>query len=170
MRKAVLFLCICVCAPAICVAQHTPQKKKVIPEGMIDGSVHPEKIPDLTAYRLFLVEVSPRDNWSPGDDERHAAQVQRIPLSDADRITLEQAIANFHMRYHGFLEWYKSRPVDEDALATRDTITQDAITYLQDYMSPAGFRRLDAFIQRQKTRMKRIPMPKMANMANMPKK
>jgi hypothetical protein len=52
---------------------------------VIDGSVHPELIPDLTAYRLWFVSVSRGPNSTDAEMKHQAAQLNRALLGAQDQ-------------------------------------------------------------------------------------
>ena len=49
-----LILTLAIPVPSIVLAQGPPPESRTLPPGAIDGSQHPELIPDLTANRLVL--------------------------------------------------------------------------------------------------------------------
>jgi len=167
MGKALPFLlaCLFTCSSALPqqVATKPPHTKivRAYPPGTIDGKDHPEQIPDLMAYRLFFVQLMLSPSPTLDENRRYDAKLSRIGLSDFDRVVVQVAASNFQKRYAFFLQQYKTAPVDDAAIAQRDSIAQDTIQDLHMSLSANGWKRFRAFIQGEKRHMKRIPMPAM---------
>ncbi len=112
------------------------------PTGIIDGSVSPDLIPDIVAFRLFLSAVA-------GQSSTQDAKLQPIGLGSADTGALVQVLPNFATALR-------------QALATRpqgslDGVAQVAVDSMRAEMSPEGFQRLQAYVRSQKKFMKRAP-------------
>lgn len=131
---------------------------------VIDGASNPELIPDLTAYRLFLVAVSrPPD---PPDNEviHQAVQLSKIGLQEADRKATIIILASFNSRYHDFINsyneaataaWARGEHLDAASfLADRDRLVQSTCDALKAGLSSDGWSRLDAHVKGEKQRMK----------------
>ena len=116
------------------------------PTGIIDGSVSPDLIPDVVAFRLFLSAVA-------GKGSTQDARLQPIGLGSADMAVLVQVLPNFAAALR-------------QALATRpqgslDTAAQAAVDSLREQMSQEGFQRLLTYVRNQKKFIKRAPYPPM---------
>lgn len=135
------------------------QQKRVLPAGTIDGSVHPEQIPDSVAYRLFFVQTALPTGAAADELARQKAQLARIGLNDVDRVALASALSIFYAENAAFLDKYSKGDPDGKAIATRDSITQETINRLHGLLSLDGQHALGQFIQQEKRAMTHVPTP-----------
>lgn len=70
----------------------------------------------------------------------------------------------FNTQDAAFLQKYENQPPDQNMVPYTDKIVTETITRLQNTLSPEGFQMFRQFIQHEKTRMKRVAMPKMGAM------
>ena len=70
----------------------------------------------------------------------------------------------FNSQDAAFLQKYENQQPDENMVPYRDRIVTETVTTLQNTFSPEGFQMFRQFIQHEKTRMKRVAMPKMGAM------
>jgi hypothetical protein len=78
------------------------------PTPIIDGAVHPELIPDITAYRLWLVIVS-RPPVPTDDEVKHQhIQLARVGLQIAEEHALVLILADFHTQYETLIQNYNA--------------------------------------------------------------
>ena|ERR1700722_5228880 len=135
------------------------------PTQEIDGSVNPEKIPDLTAYRLFFLVAGTTPNPKPEEQARQQAHVMKIGLSGQDNQLLIPILNEFRAEYADLIQHYngsaKAASASEQIadtkafLALRDNLvqaTRDKLTTL----TPEGAVRLDQHVQTEKRRMKSV--------------
>ena len=131
---------------------------------MIDGAVHPELIPDIAAYRLYLLAVA-RSATPTEQERRHqAAQLGVIGLSEADGQTAISILATFKDQYQSLINVYNQqakaawtkgeRPDIAAFLLQRDQIVQLAHDALKVRLSSVGWSQLDAHVMGEKKRMK----------------
>jgi hypothetical protein len=76
-------------------AQNTSHTHESSPGSIIDGSVHPELIPDSTAHRLYFIVVSELPNPTPEQRNRQIAHLRRIGLQNSDIERMIPALENF---------------------------------------------------------------------------
>jgi len=72
-------------------------------------------------------------------------------------------LATFRANYAAFVAQYRGQPVTDATLSARDAVTQKAVNDLRLSMSADGWQIFNTFIQGQKARMRRIPMPDMSH-------
>jgi hypothetical protein len=134
--------------------------QNIVPTETIDGSKNPELIPDSVAYRLFFIHAALPLNATAPQLRRQRANLAATGLDPIDQLALAAALADFYSNHASFAEKYKDG--DTGNLETdRDAVTQVTRDKLSQLLTPASLKKLDAFIQREKSGMKRIPMPVM---------
>jgi hypothetical protein len=133
------------CAGALSQQTATTTHQHPQPE-MIDGKVHPELIPDLTAYRLYFLVVS--RSSTAAEQKSQAAHVSQIRLSDRDTQTVYPVLSNFRQRYAQFIEDFnkqaeaKGQAFDPTPfLKQRDALVQSTHDTLQSVLTPDGYSR-----------------------------
>ncbi|MGO9097199.1 MAG: hypothetical protein ACLQGV_18500 [Bryobacteraceae bacterium] len=77
MIRAALFLSFC----ALGIAQNTVTNLVL----MVDGSNHPEQIPDDLAWRHFLVAAATPEQPTPDQQKRQRTILAEVPLVDSDQ-------------------------------------------------------------------------------------
>ena len=135
-------------------AQSTAPTHQHTPEKMIDGAANPELIPDLTAYRLYLVMVSQPASPKDEQNKRQEAQLRKIGLQEADEKALFAALENFNYEYRNLIEgynrqataaWARGQKLDIGSLRLqRDQVVQSTHDALKAALTPAGWARLGA--------------------------
>src|SRR5512133_3121614 len=97
----IAFVSVVLSISPLTIAQHTPIAQHTQGEDLIDGSVHPELIPDTTAYRLFLATFS-------GTDETHrklqAALFDKMKLPIEDRPSMTSMLDDFGVHFQKVLD------------------------------------------------------------------
>lgn len=79
---------------------------------VIDGSEHPELIPDVIAYRLFFLAVSPVDQ-SDAEMAKEETHIGNVGLVPSDQISLRLVVENFRSEYEDMVRAYNSSvPLD----------------------------------------------------------
>jgi hypothetical protein len=129
---------------------------------MIDGSAHPELIPDAVAYRLYFVVISENPTPLPNESRRQHAHLQRAGLKENDIRAAATVLANFKVQYALLLDQYSKSPEvlrnSSDGLplfiVKRDAIVQATRDALKSALTPSGMASFDTHIQREKTMMK----------------
>jgi hypothetical protein len=117
------------------------------PQETIDGAVHPELIPDSTAWRLWMLSVTAKDPQHPElAEQREEAFLAKAGFSEADRPQVKQALENFRTAYEKILQ-----DQGNTLKARRDLlVTETQVNLLA--LRP----KLKEFIQGEKVRM-RVP-------------
>jgi|SRR5579884_219899 len=146
------------------LAQSSPPEHQHSPANVIDGALHPEQIPDLSAYRLYFLMLAEPINPTDEQRKRQDARIARIGLSDADRQVLITILAGFKADYQNTVRsfneaatsaWKKGERTDvKPLLLRRDQLVQAIHDQLKSQLSPQGVALLEAHIQSQKKFMK----------------
>jgi hypothetical protein len=141
--------------------QQTGDTSSPTSEDIIDGSKNPELIPDLSAYRLWLLAVSadvqdqPDRSANARQSHLRAAHILDADISEADTILLQ-----FRSNYDQLLANYNQsvaageQPSLSLFVTQRDLLVQATVGALQSKMAPASFSSLQAHIQAEKAHMK----------------
>lgn len=159
---------ICACGQAAVVRSEHPHSMvndTNTTQGMIDGSLHPELIPDATAYRLFFVAASLEATSQNKLLWRKQLQ-QKLSIADSDLNSLIGALQVFRVRYDAYIRKYNDttvlssivgQPPDYVALLKeRDAVVQETRDKLTHALSSSGQVQLERLLQREKRHM-RIP-------------
>jgi len=145
-------------------SQATPPVHNHAAVPVIDGAVHPELIPDLTAYRLWMVAVSRPP--APTDEQvrRQHMQLAKVGLRAADEQTLVAILADFNSQYHTLIQDYNAeataqiargeRPDVAGMRAQRDSLVQSTHDRIEAALPPDSWALVDAHVQNEKRRMK----------------
>jgi len=147
--------------PRQAVPQQTHQHP---PSAVIDGSVHPELIPDLTAYRLWFVTVSHGPNATGAELKHQAAQLSRTLLNADDQTIVIGILTSFKTQYLSLINsynkvatvaWAKGEsPNAADFKLQRDQIVQSTYNSLKTSLSASGWATLDAHVKAEKRFMR----------------
>ena len=142
----------------------TTKSGKTLVSGGVDGSVTPELIPDITAYRLFMNAVAEPTSATTDQMVRQRAKLNPASLSPDDAAQAFQVFASYQQQRKGSASAYQQASTAEMVQAyntKRDEITLASMASLRTALSPDGMARLDAYVQRQKRHMTIAPFPKM---------
>ena len=133
---------------------------------MIDGMIHPEFIPDLVAYRLYLMAVSRSSTPTQAEIKSQADLLRVAHLKDQDKQALISILANFRERYLKLIHNFNEQAAEAEArgqiidpstmFRERDALVQSTHDTVRSVLSPAGWINLDAHVQNEK-RMMKIP-------------
>jgi hypothetical protein len=131
---------------------------------MIDGSVHPELIPDLTAYRLYLVAISEMPNPTDEQNKRQLAHLGKIGFGTSDLKSAITVFTDFKVQYTALIANYNASTeaalrvgatTDVKAfLAQRDELVQVTRDKLKALITPEGMARMDKQVQSEKKQMR----------------
>lgn len=134
------------------------------PAPMIDGSAHPEQVPDVVAYRLVLLGLSQPANPTEAQSKRHLAQFRAISMNDSDNGTLFSILSRFRDDYRSMIETYNAAATAANAsgqradlnsfLLQRDQFIRATHDQIKNALSSEGWGRLDVFVQGNKKHMK----------------
>jgi len=134
------------------------------PDNVIDGSQHPELIPDADAYRLYFVAISEMPNPTDEQKARQIAHLKKIELQDSDLQSTIIALEEFRVQYTNLIAQYNEsaeaaqkagvKPDIDTFLLQRDALVQATHERVKSVLTPDGLTRLDAHVQREKRGMK----------------
>jgi hypothetical protein len=146
----------------------------VVPAGIIDGSVTPELIPDIVAYRLFFSALAGRtkagsSNVSPNSNSetpRQKAKLRSIGLNSADESALVAELAKFRADVDGMMAETKARVsmgvAPSSSTQSLNDIANNHVGILQSQMTTDGSARLLQYVRAEKSKMRMIPFPEMS--------
>ena len=134
---------------------------------LIDGSTHPELIPDSLAYRLYLTALATDQTATEASQERQHAHLMKTGLGETDIQTLISILSDFKGKYDALVGEYNDsakaalarnettdvrgllKKLDELIQSTRDTISIR--------LSSQGAAQLQSFVLSEKKNMKVLP-------------
>jgi hypothetical protein len=167
MRYAIAFTALAFLPASInLTAQDTPpdHQHHQVAGTTIDGAEHPELIPDLTAYRLYLLAVSEPPSPTEGQRLRQEARLKKVGMKDFDRLALINILASFNLQYHSLIDsynkaateaWTHQQRTDPGPLRFElDSLVQSTHDAIRGTLSDDSWTRLDAHVQGEKKRMK----------------
>ena len=139
-----------------------PAHQHAVATDVIDGSVHPELIPDSVAWRLYLFAVSENPSPLPNESRRQHAHLAKAGLEESDIQAAVRILANFKTQYAALIESYNHSPEvlnnTNDGLplflAKRDALVQATRDALKASLTPVGMSNLQAHIQTEKAGMR----------------
>jgi hypothetical protein len=138
---AILLLCTVGIAPPVFA-----QQNHMAPPTIVEGSQGSEAIPDRVAYELVLIAAA-RDT---------SMFLDRIGFSLSDRNAATKVIRCFSVDRQAHLDSFNARHETLSQLQTKlDSLVREARKQLKTSLSPAGSALFDAFVQREKSKMKR---------------
>ena len=165
-RLLAAFVLSLLCSCTLCVKAQSPPHQHS-PTTVIDGSLHPELIPDSLAYRLYFVAVSTRTNPSDAERTRQQTQLNMIGLTASDREALVTVLAVFRIEHDRLVAQY-NQSAEEAAsrnevadvrvlLRQFDDLVRSARDTLKARLSPEGMTQFDAFVHSEKKNMRVSP-------------
>ena len=128
---------------------------------IIDGSKNPELIPDLVAYRLYLVTVGELPTAKTEDMERQKAHLAKVGLNAEDTAAVVKTANDFKKQYRALIDDYNAHLDAQriDAVAfrvfmlKRDALVASAMSSLRNNLTHEGFTGFDKHIQAEKSHM-----------------
>lgn len=139
---------------------HSPQSNAPA-ANMIDGSQHPELIPDSTAYRLYLLTVSVPSNSTEGDRRVQSSHLAKAELDGNDLQSMIAVLAEFRSQHDAWLSKYNAEAANQGAtfdptpfLQQQEDLVNSTRAALAKSLSANGIARLSNHIQREKKFMK----------------
>ena len=151
-------------APIATPTQNTMAGMNHADSNIIDGSLHPELIPDSVAYRLFFLMASRRDPLVVPTREiahRHGMLRAAGIITDYDTHNVDTILATFRAQYTALSNEYNATAATatSDApqklfLARRDQLVQFTRDQLKSNLSQQVMAAFDAHIQQEKSMMK----------------
>jgi hypothetical protein len=132
--------------------------------GVIDGSQHPEQIPDATAYRLVLANISELPNPTADRQARQHAFLDRIGFNDDEAQTVVPILTAFKMHYNELIDEYNKSVVQANASGTQPnlkafleqvaTLVKSTRGEILTALGSSATSRFDTYVQNEKRRMK----------------
>ena len=128
---------------------------------VLDGSRHPELIPDETMYALiFLTATAPSKDATSTEKGRAKAHIANLPLSSQDQATFaEHALA-----YRNGYEALRSGPPTKDEAEFQQRkldLVRNAAAALDSRLSGLGRAQIKQLLQNEKRAVKLVPIPVM---------
>jgi hypothetical protein len=158
-RVGTLLLIVSFCAP-LAIAQH-PENVMTQPPDLIDGSKTPSLIPDLAAWRLWLLSVTAGDSTRPElSESRRQAFLKAAEITDIEVPATEEVIAQFRKDYGALVDGYNKRlnagqnPSVSEFRAQRDALVQAVQNTLSGKLEITTMSKLRNYINGEKVRMK----------------
>jgi len=156
----------------------------VLPTGTIDGSVNPEGISDVVAFRLFFsvvaesrpLQLRTQESTTISTDvvasSKQKAKLTPVKLSQSDQALIVTVLAGFKSDLQNVMASPPkslANAATQSADQSMDSVTQNTINLLRSKMTPDGFERLQAYVREEKQKMKIIPLPQMTHARNQSK-
>jgi hypothetical protein len=128
---------------------------------IIDGTKNPELIPDLVAYRLYLVTVGELPTAKAEDTERQQAHLAKVGLIKEDAAAVVKIANDFKKQYRALIDDYNAhldaQRIDPVAFSMfmlkRDALVASAMSSLRNNLTQEGFAGFDKHIQAEKSHM-----------------
>jgi hypothetical protein len=161
---ALIGIVLCALAPQVQAQSSTTPHQHANTSPVIDGAVHPELIPDSTAYRLYFVAVSTGPTPTDEDRKRQQAHLGKVGLQEQDLNMLISTLTEFRTKRDALVTQYnqaaqaaaaRNEASDISSLLQQlDGLVQSIRDTLKVRLSPQGMTQFDAFVQSEKTHMK----------------
>jgi hypothetical protein len=163
IRFLVLALLIAVCPSTW--AQSPPHQHAT--PNVIDGSTHPELIPDPLAYRLYLTALATDQTASEASQEGQNAHLMKTGLGESDKQTLISILSDFKAKYDALVAEYndsakaalaRNQTTDVRGLLTKlNGLVQSTRDTISVRLSSQGAAQLHSFVMSEKKNMKVLP-------------
>jgi len=126
--------------------------------GMIDGSQHPEMIPDSIAYRLYFTTASLPSNPTAEQMQLQIAQLGMIGLNASDTKAVMETLAAFRVQFDSLVADYNSSADRGEANVELFTLQMELLVAntrgaLKASLSAEGMALFDAYVQAEKQHM-----------------
>jgi len=145
-------------------AQSSPPQHQHVAPNLIDGAVHPERIPDSVAYRLYLVTVSTGQNPAEAEQIRQRAHLVKTGLVDTDQQIFTSILSDFRTKYDALVAEYndsakaataRNKTTDVHTLLEKlDDLVQSTRNTISVRLSSRGAAKLHSFVVSEKKNMK----------------
>ncbi len=144
----------------------------LVPNGTIDGSVHPELVPDDMAWHLFMRATAESITPTKEEVRRQHSKLRAIGLSPSDEAILVKKLGEFHHNVKMYDEGLadsvrRNLPTTAASWATsRRQFYAAKRAEIESSLSTEGAKTLRAHIQRFKASIKLYPVPDMSGMSH----
>lgn len=160
VRLGVLLLVVLGFCTPLALSQH-PEHVTTQPADLIDGAKTPDLIPDLTAWRLWLLSVTAEDSKRPElSESRRRAFLRAAGIPGIEIPAAEEVIAQFPKDYGALVDGYNRRlnagqnPSVSEFRAQRDALVQAVQNTLSGKLGTTTLGKLRKHINGEKARMK----------------
>jgi hypothetical protein len=153
----VILFSVCVFAQAAGPAPHQHDDAPTV-----DGALHPELIPNSTAYRLFFIVTGADPN--SGLKAHQKARLAALKLDLLDSEVLTTVLADFRVKYDDLIKRYNATaeaaalthdvPDSEAFLAQREDLVETTRKTLKLSLTSVGLTKLDEHVQQEKQGIK----------------
>ncbi len=169
MRFTAIFFALAMALHALAQTVDTPHNHSIESGGaavgnVIDGSVEPDKIRDVDAYRLFLVTVAAPATPTEQEHAQQLALLKPVGLESPDLDATIKALASFKAQYDDLIRKYNDSALIADVhgtepdiksfLSKRDSLVESTRSELQAALTPVGMSTLDKYVKDEKKNMK----------------
>ncbi len=118
---------------------------------LVDGSKHPEQIPDDLAYRHYFLAVATHEQPSAGENARQRAQLAPLGLCEADRQQIVQQLGRMITQLDA-IEAESEASDGTDAVlagfkARHDALVSQTTATVRGALSADGASRLSRYIK-----------------------
>jgi len=139
-----------------------PHQHATAAADVIDGSLHPELIPDSVAFRLYFIALSEKDPTLTEASERQKAFFSTAGLNDADAHVAAAILRTFKQRLDAITDTYnKAVVVTNDStsdralfVSKRESLVQATRNAFNVTLSANGASHLNNHVQREKGKIK----------------
>lgn len=125
---------------------------------IIDGAKTPNLIPDVTAWRLWLIAVTAEDSSKPQlSEQRQRSFLKKAGIGDTEMPVALEVLAQFKTDYPALIANYNQHPSDSALpafLVQRDALVQSVQAALTGKLDVFTAARLEQHIQAEKAHMK----------------
>ncbi|MCI0620742.1 MAG: hypothetical protein L0387_03575 [Acidobacteria bacterium] len=159
-RSLVLLVSVAFLLVAVLLSRAPQLKELRAAPQEVDGSQHPELIPDETAYRLFFLIASADADSSDLQRSQAQAVVASVLLTESDRTILKQVIQQYRQDL-SVLDMEAGNLGTGDKYQRKQDRLKRAISDLNGRLTALGAGQLFSNIQREKRKIKLFPLPTM---------
>lgn len=159
MNRLIVFLVASLGLVVTCFAQvpHDSASHESTPPDIIDGAKTPNLVPDLAAWRLWLIAVTAEDKTKPNlaTDRRHAF-LRMAGVVDDDFVIADEVLTHFKTDYASLIGNYNNQVSTtsiQEFRVERDALVQATQTSMLG-LAPRSVKNLKTFILQEKSRMK----------------
>lgn len=139
-------------------------RQSAVTPAIIDGSKHPELVPDSAAYRLYLLTIAKPLDITDAERARQRAMLRWSGIEDQDISSAVVVLADFKSQYGDLIKQYNITVAQADKtgeqpdlatfLSQRDALVQAVRERLKLDFTPTSMTRFDAHVNYEKRFMK----------------
>ncbi|HLH07075.1 MAG TPA: hypothetical protein VKW78_07555 [Terriglobales bacterium] len=132
----------------------------------VDGSQHPELVPDNVAYRLFFVAVAQEPNPAADKEAVQNAQLLKLGFSAKDMESTKRVLEDFKVQYDNLVSRFNDSSqvamqagdaADYSAFSSQaDALVAYTREKLKQRVSADAMHKLDLLVQSEKSNMKMV--------------